>query len=192
MSVTAFKMRYAGLPGFGLFLAIILMMTACEKDVAIPNANQDKELSPRGGVSTSASVQFGDEDAGSPFPPGSGHDQSFHGSDKMVPRTVVIAAGGEVHFDLVPFHQAAIYSPGTQPEDIDVSLLEDLTFPIFIPDFIINDPGNRVALSPDLSPVEFTWTTPEGTFDTPGRYLVICTTLPHFVQADMYGWVIVK
>jgi hypothetical protein len=26
----------------------------------------------------------------------------------------------------------------------------------------------------------------------PGTYLVICTTLVHFVEAKMYGWVIVK
>ena len=25
----------------------------------------------------------------------------------------------------------------------------------------------------------------------PGRYLVICTTVPHFVDNGMYGWVIV-
>jgi len=58
---------------------------------------------------------------------------------------------------------------------------------------IINDPDGRVALSP---PLDFSdhqqWTTPGGTFDEPGRYLVICTTLPHFAEADMYGWVIVQ
>ena len=32
----------------------------------------------------------------------------------------------------------------------------------------------------------------EAVFESPGRYLVICTLLPHFVGAKMYGWVIVK
>jgi len=36
------------------------------------------------------------------------------------------------------------------------------------------------------------WTTPPGTFEEPGIYLVICTTLEHFEEAKMYGWVIVK
>jgi plastocyanin len=34
--------------------------------------------------------------------------------------------------------------------------------------------------------------TSEGTFDKPGRYLVICTTDLHFIFAEMYGWVTVK
>ena len=35
-------------------------------------------------------------------------------------------------------------------------------------------------------------TSPSFTFTEPGRYLVICTFLPHFADAQMYGWVIVK
>ena len=144
---------------------------------------------------STAHVLFGDENAGSPFPPGSGHDQSIHAADKMVPRTVVIAAGGEVIYDVHPFHQVAIYAPGTRSDDIELTdeTLEDLVFGDFvIPNFIINDPNNRVALSPPLMPVPSSWTTPTDTFEEPGRYFVICTTAPHFVAADMFGWVIVK
>ena len=47
------------------------------------------------------------------FDPGEGHDQSFHASDKMVPRTVVISQGGSVTFSITPPHQLAIYGPGT-------------------------------------------------------------------------------
>ena len=36
------------------------------------------------------------------------------------------------------------------------------------------------------------WTTPAGTFDTPGRYLVLCNFAPHFAEFGMYGWVDVK
>ncbi|MGH7572456.1 MAG: hypothetical protein ACREMK_11530 [Gemmatimonadota bacterium] len=45
---------------------------------------------------------------------------------------------------------------------------------------------------PALSVGPLTYISPPGTFDTPGRYLVICRVLPHFVVAGMYGWVIVK
>lgn len=119
------------------------------------------------------------------------HDRSYHAKDKLVPRTVTIAAGGTIHYEIMPFHQIGIYEPGTQPEDINLALTEDLTVPIFNPDFIINDPDDRLALSPFML-AETTWTSPSGTFDKPGRYLVICTITPHFVNADMYGWVIVK
>jgi hypothetical protein len=36
------------------------------------------------------------------------------------------------------------------------------------------------------------WTSPAGTFDQPGTYLVICAIVPHFVEAKMYAWVVVK
>ncbi|PHN06103.1 hypothetical protein [Flavilitoribacter nigricans] len=184
--------RFSFLKSLGLFLILTGLVASCEKQQVIPRDAPDEELTERQGLPSSATVIFGDENAGSPFPPGSGHDQSYHAKDKLVPRTVVIAAGGVVHYEMAPFHQAAIYEPGTQPQDIDTSLTEDITFPFFIPDFIINDPGGRIALSPPLPLEPITWTTPPGTFDTPGRYLVICTTTPHFVLADMYGWVIVK
>ena len=143
-----------------------------------------------------AYVHFGTANSGSPFSPE--HDQSFHATDKMVPRTVVISAGGSVTFNISPFHQVAIYEPGTNPGDIELSdaTLDDiiLPFPPFlVPNIIINDPDGREALSPPLSfDSHQEWTTPAGTFDEPGRYLVICTTAPHFAEADMYGWVIVQ
>lgn len=148
------------------------------------------------GPDNSAHVEFGRERAGSPFPPASGHDMSGHGRDGITPRTVVIEVGGTVDYTVYPFHQVAIYAPGTTPEDIELSpeTLEDVTvecIPVPLEDFRINDPENRVALGPPQSCAEYEWTTPAGTFDTPGRYLVICTTTPHF-QVGMYGWVIVR
>lgn len=143
-----------------------------------------------------ATVQFGRE-TGSPFPPGSGHDQSGHARDSLVPRTVVIAQGGRVTFKIGPFHQVAIYRPGTTAADISLSdaTLDDLPvpFPPFVlPNFIINDPNGRIAQSPPLQLVPSTWTTPAGTFAQPGRYFVICKVLPHFAEFEMYGWVIVQ
>lgn len=137
---------------------------------------------------SSATVQFGRNDIGSPFPPPEMHDASTHAKDALQPRTVVISAGGEVTFQVAAFHKIAIYDDGTQPKDIDVTLLEPSGLPEFPP--IINDPTNRIVrgdLSPPGPDVPFSWT-----FNEPGRYLVICEVLPHFSENDMYGWVIVK
>ena len=143
-----------------------------------------------------AEVHFGTE-VGSPFPPPEQHDQSLHARDKIVPRTVVISAGGSITFEIYPFHQVAIYEAGTEPEDIEVGpgTLIDANFPcppFTIPDFVIDDPDGRIARSPSLECEEMDWETPAGVFDEPGRYLMICTTAPHFLEADMFGWIIVK
>lgn len=150
-----------------------------------------------GAPDATATVRFGLENVGSPFPPPAEHDRSTNAQDNLVPRTVVISQGGSVTFEIAPFHQVAIYEPGTTPNDIEISpaTLEDLPvpFPPFVlPDFIINDPDSRVVLGPPLAFSHQTWTTPASTFDQPGRYLVICTVLPHFEDNNMYGWVIVK
>ena len=56
----------------------------------------------------------------------------------------------------------------------------------------INDPTGRIALAPPQSLEEKDWTTPPGTFDQPGKYLVICTTFVHFQFAKMYSYVVVS
>lgn len=139
-----------------------------------------------------ATVQFGQPNVGSPFPPTSGHDQSAHAVDNMVPRTVVIDQGGSVIFNTSGVHQVAIYEPGTDPEDIDTSAL--VLTPAGCPKpggapLLIDDADNRVALYAQPcgpAPRQVTHT-----FTEPGRYLVICAFLPHF-QVQMYGWVIVR
>jgi len=139
-------------------------------------------------------VQFGINEHGSPFAPAAGHDHSSQAKDLLVPRTVVIDAGGQVQFAIDPFHRVNVYRPGTAPSDIDTSkLINFVSGPVFIPNFAIDDPSGRIAQSPPFQfAIDQTWTTPIGTFNTPGRYLVICSFLPHFVDNDMYGWVIVK
>jgi hypothetical protein len=85
----------------------------------------------------------------------------------------------------------AAFTPGTTPDDIDANATEPIGVTGCPPDRI-NDPGDRIALAPPQSNVKAEWTTPPGTFDQPGTYLVICTTRVHFLFAGMYGWVIVK
>ncbi len=147
-------------------------------------------------VAATVTVRFGFNEHGSPFPPQVGHDHSSQAKDVLIPRTVVIARGGSVSYAVDEVHQVAVYRPGTEPEDITVggSTLEsvDLGFGIVLPEFRINDPNGRIALSPPQALVDQTWTTPPGTFDEPGHYLVICTSVPHFILNTMYGWVVVN
>ena len=139
------------------------------------------------GPGPSATVSFGNDDVGSPFPPITGHDQSGNGKFNLIPRTVTIAAGGSVTYDIfVRFgvHQPAVYEAGTTADDIDIQG----PFPF------VNDPEGRLALGPAVNAATGTgtWTTPAGTFDEPGRYLVLCNFAPHFAEFSMYGWVNVK
>jgi hypothetical protein len=139
------------------------------------------------GPDTSATVRFGNDEVGSPFPPITEHDESGNGKFNLIPRTVAIADGGSVTYDiLVRFgiHQPVVYEAGTTPDDID--LLGPFPF--------VNDPMGRLAVGPAVNAAAGTgtWTTPAGTFDDPGRYLVLCNFAPHFAEFNMYGWVDVK
>jgi plastocyanin len=122
--------------------------------------------------------------------------------DNIVPRTVVIKVNGTVTFNLpANIHQINIYKPGTQPEDVDVSINNRTTLADHaecgapLPDeltgapIVIGDAGDNFEAAipvPCLQPTQKTYT-----FTQPGRYLVICAFLPHF-QVGMYAWVEVK
>jgi plastocyanin len=143
-------------------------------------------------------MQFGQVHAGSPFPPDSGHDRSGNAHDNLVPRTVVIGTGGTVTF-MVPanVHQIAIYEPGTEPEDIDTSDLTTLNAyagcvgPPFVNAPLVIDVTDDANLEAHYPVPCFTEAQIAHTFDAPGRYLVLCSFLPHF-ELSMYGWVIVR
>ena len=172
--------------------ALALLLAACDRPVDPDSAGAQ---APAMAAAATATVRFGLNELGSPFPPQDRHDHSSTAADMLVPQTVVIARGGSVTFQIDEVHQAAVYRPGVLPGDIrlDATTLEDadLGFGIVLPQFRINDPNGRLALAPPQALVDHTWVTPPGTFDAPGRYLVICTSAPHFVLNRMYGWVIV-
>ena len=182
-------------------VAILGGLLGCTESPAAPDPQVDGV--PQAGVvgagiPETAVVSFGRDDVGSKFDPGSGHDGSSHAKDKIRPHTVRIRAGGSVVFNMGTFHPVGIYDQGVDPGDIDVAATIDLTAPppappgtVIIPDFIIDDPNGRLALS-EFSFAPMSWTSPPGTFDAPGTYLVICTVVPHFVGANMYAWVIVR
>ena len=83
---------------------------------------------------------------------------------------------------------------------VNIDNLADLTLPdgTVIPAIIINDPHQRTFLDP-ASPFDHVTASPADsvsvTFGRPGRYLVICTVRPHFLDAGpaahggMFGFV---
>ena len=140
----------------------------------------------------SATMKFGLPGVGTEFPPDSGHDQSGHAVDTLVPSTVVIDKGGTVTFDAVGIHQIAIYEPGKDPEDIDTSPTVAMGpgCPPTLPEFRINDPVGRIPIN-GLNPVGCGPRAYTHTFADAGTYLVICEVLPDF-NIKMYGWVRVR
>jgi plastocyanin len=145
-------------------------------------------VSAAAGLPLTAEIQFGRADVGSGYPPTSGHDASFHANDKLYPRTVVIGVGGTVTFTTFGVHEIALYDAGTSPSDINTSLL--VTHAGCPPVPFINDPSHRIAVwAPECAggPTVVTQT-----FPSAGKYLAICDFLPHFVDANMYGWIDVK
>jgi hypothetical protein len=173
----------------------LLLLLACD-DMSKTTSPAQSSLSGDGNTPTlapaslEAEVEFGSDHVGSPFPPAQ-HDNSFHAFDKIRPHVVHLKVGGSIEYEIYPCHQPAVYQPGTTPSDIDVSLTEPIGVTGCPPDRI-NDPNGRIALAPPQSLEEKDWTTPPGTFDQPGRYLVICTTFVHFQFAKMYSYVIVS
>lgn len=112
-------------------------------------------------------------------PPSANHHE-------LIPKTVKIKAGGAVNYIISGLHQVIVYDDGTQPGDIDISLLTPPAPPL---PRLIDDPDRRIyrgldprALLPTLDRVEVVH------FANRGTYLVICGVLPHF-QQGMFGFV---
>ena len=175
-----------------MLLVAFALAIACTQTGSAPSSPSAAGGSLAAGASSplSATVRFGNDSVGSPFPPPSGHDQSGHGRDNLIPRTAVIDQGGTVTFVMGgPIHQVGIYKDGTRPQDV---LLAGATIGGCPPVPYITgaaDP-NLVAIvgQPPCGGGAFSV---QYTFNTPGRYLVICTFIPHF-NVGMYGWVEVR
>jgi hypothetical protein len=105
---------------------------------------------------------------------------------------VVISQGGTVTFRInARTHELAIYAADTEPEDINTSLTKP---PVAgcpnVP--LIDDPNGRIAVFDQPCALGLQTDVVSFIFDEPGRYLFICTFFPHFVDFDMFGWVIVE
>jgi plastocyanin len=127
-------------------------------------------------------------------------------ADILIPQKVTIKEGDTVNFIIGGGHVLNIYGDGTKPEDIDTSVIEPATNCPTTAGGVFNDPNNRIYRGPCFS-TSF-GTTPTTTitrrdgvevvqFTKPGRYLVICSRLNHFINSttgefQMFGFVKVE
>jgi plastocyanin len=173
--------------------------------VVSANTGEQHDHKPISGPLATATVSFG---AWLQVPPPGGDRHPNLGQTAglrnnlhaLIPNEVTIKAGGTVNFIVAGFHQIAVYDDGTQPSDINPTLLIPGAPPL------IDDPNNRVyrGLSPFVLPLLQgpPQAGPGGTtfqpvlqdrvevvhFPDAGTFLVICTVLPHFMDG-MVGYV---
>jgi plastocyanin len=112
----------------------------------------------------------------------------------MTPSPIKVRVGDTVTFAISGFHNLMVYGPGTQPADIDRTLLLFSPPGTFPP--LIDDPNTRVYRGLDPRTIPASQDRVEAVaFNDAGRYLVICGVLPHFFEAGefvMFGYVDVK
>jgi hypothetical protein len=106
---------------------------------------------------------------------------------KLIPFETKIKAGGTVNFIISGFHLVTVYGPGTQFEDINGSLTTPIPgAPAGFPP-VVDDPVNRIYRG--LSPFGLPQDRIEAVnFPEPGRYVALCTFLPHFLDR-MFGYI---
>lgn len=123
-----------------------------------------------------------------------GVNSTAYNHHSLTPELATIKAGGTVNFIMSGFHVLAIYDDGTQPSDIDVSIIVPPTIPDGPPraPAIMADSRNRIyrGLDPVLLPAGGLRSdrVEAFRFDKPGLYLVICAVVSHF-NDGMYGYV---
>jgi hypothetical protein len=106
----------------------------------------------------------------------------------MTPNEPTIKAGGSVSFIISGLHNLQVYDAGTEPADVNISLIIPMTGPAPLTGLpVIDDPNGRLYRGPDpsLLPLDRVEVV---NFASPGRYLVICGFLFHFNDL-MYGYV---
>jgi len=123
------------------------------------------------------------------FPTSSPNNRNVH---RLIPEPT-IRTGGTVNFVITGFHLLTIYDDGHLPTDINPNLLEPGTQ-------FIADANRRIYRG--LSPAALNYAPPPGTttplgvrdrveavqFPHAGRFLVICSFRPHFLD-NMFGFV---
>jgi hypothetical protein len=134
-------------------------------------------------------------------------------ADILIPQKVTIKEGDTVNFIIGGGHVLNIYGDGTKPEDIDTSVIEPATNCPTTAGGVFNDPNNRIYRGPCFStvsnvnnvpltmpPASVTLVRRDGVevvqFTKPGRYLVLCSRLNHFIDSNgkfqMFGFVKVE
>lgn len=183
----------------GIGSAALATLAASGRTQAAANAGQH-DHAPISGPQATATVSFGawawDADRFPNLGAAPGLPNNAH---VLIPNEVQIKAGGTVNFIIAGLHLVVVYGNGTQPEDIDIGNTVPATVPPGPP--MINDPLNRVYRGIDPTVLPLLQGPPQGPaqprlhdrvevvhFPEPGRYLVICGVLPHFLE-NMYGFV---
>lgn len=148
------------------------------------------------GPLANATVSFGQWQSSPAFDRFPANNDRTRNGHQLIPNEATIKAGGTVNFIIGGFHQVLVYAPGTEPTDINTTLVTSVTNPPGPP--LIDDPTNRVyrGLDPSTLPL-LRAPVPAALqdrvevvhFANPGRYLVMCGVQPHFVNDRMFGWV---
>jgi plastocyanin len=138
------------------------------------------------GPRVQATVSFGQWQTDPPLDRFLIPNQREHNNHVLLPREVTIKEGGAVNFIISGFHLPTIYDDGTQPGDINTTLVVPPP-----PVALINDPNNRIFRGTDPRPL-LQDRVESVTFHKPGTYLVICAVHPHFVNDGMFGFVKVR
>ena len=118
-------------------------------------------------------------------------DDRTRNHHQLTPNVAKVEEGGTVNFIIGGFHNVIIYDHGTQPKDIDRTLLI-LSPPDTFPP-LMNDPNHRMYRG--LDPRSVSQDRVETVqFEKRGLYLVICGVLPHFYNStteefEMFGYV---
>ena len=174
-------------------IAAALGVTIKPETLAAQADSQKHQHSTISGPLANATVSFGAWPAPPPPPPpepplveldrflGTGAP-TLPNVHQLIPNEVKIKAGGSVNFIISGFHNVIVYDDGTQPDDINTTLLID--------GLLINDPNRRIyrGLDPRLAQLVLQESTEVVQFPKPGTYLVICGVLPHF-NDGMFGFV---
>lgn len=180
--------------------AVTALASPRRAEAATKTGNQHEHLAAISGPLATATVSFGAWASGADRHPNLGATATNTlNAHVVIPNEVNIKAGGTVNFIIAGFHQVIVYGDDTSPDDIDTSLRVPTAVQPGPP--LINDPDNRVyrGLDPSVLPVLNGPSQGPGEpkiqdrveavqFTEPGRYLVICGVLPHFL-GGMYGYV---
>lgn len=149
---------------------------------------QEHDHSPVNGDKALAVVAFGQWIGFDRFNNGAaGPNDRTKNHHVLTPFNAQIKPGGAVSFVISGFHQPTIYQPGTEPGSIDTTQIVAGS----TPPGLIDDPNGRVfrGVDPRTVPQD---RTENVTLTDPGKYLVICAVLPHFVNDNMYGYITVQ
>jgi plastocyanin len=193
------RREFLGKAGLGS-AAVATLASPPRAEAATVTAHQHEHGSAISGPQATATVSFGAWASGADRHPNLGgtatNQLNVHA---VIPNEVQIKAGGTVNFIISGFHQVIVYGDGTAPENINASDTVPATVQPGPP--LINDANNRVFRGIDPSVLPALQGPPQGSsqpvlqdrieavqFAEPGRYLVICGVLPHFL-AGMYGYV---